>query len=233
MSEMNAFVAGATGFTGRAVVEALRAAGATAIAHVRPDSSDLALWRDRFASIGATVDTSEWNAREMADTLQKHHITHVFCLIGTTRERAKAAGQSAIASYQAVDFGLTKLLADAAVASKCAPRFIYLSSAGASATAMGAYLQARWRAEEAVRNSGLPFAIARPSIITGDRAQARPAEKFSATLVDQTLSVAGFFGAKTLRDRYRSTDNTTLARALLRIAVAKNGSIVYESEELR
>ena len=233
MSQMVAFVAGATGFTGRAVVEALCATGATAIAHVRPDSADLAVWRDRFAAMGAAVDTTAWDRSAMTDTLQQHKVTHIFCLIGTTRERAKAAGESAAASYQAVDLGLTQLLADAAVASKCAPRFIYLSSAGASATAMGAYLQARWSAEAAVHNSGLPFAIARPSIISGDRQQSRPAEKLAAALVDQALGVVGFFGAKTLRDRYRSTDNKTLAQALLRVASAAPSGITYESEQLR
>ena len=47
-----AFVAGATGFVGRAVVPALRRAGVTTIAHVRPDSARLDEWRKRFASTG-------------------------------------------------------------------------------------------------------------------------------------------------------------------------------------
>ena len=49
MARGAAFVAGATGYTGRAVVERLVADGFEAVAHVRPDSSRLASEREALA----------------------------------------------------------------------------------------------------------------------------------------------------------------------------------------
>lgn len=67
-----AFVAGATGLTGRFVVRHLRALGHDVVAHVRPDSSRLSEWRAAFAATGAVVDTSPWDADAIARSLSGH-----------------------------------------------------------------------------------------------------------------------------------------------------------------
>jgi uncharacterized protein YbjT (DUF2867 family) len=213
-----AFVAGATGFTGKALVAALRQQGIATIAHVRPDSRDLPHWQEYFAGIGAEVNTTVWQPEQMAGTLRRLGVTLVFCCVGTTRARMKAQG-AAQNSYEAVDFALPKLLAEAAANAGCVKRFVYLSSMGAGPTAQGAYLQWRWKAEEAVRAAGVPFTIARPSIITGHRDQERPSEAFLGKALDGALGALGMLGAKTLRDRYRSTTDMRLAHALLRLAL--------------
>ena len=85
MTAPRAFVAGATGFVGRAVVAALRERGVEVIAHVRPGSAREADWRARFAELGAEVDTTAWEPAAMTATLAARAPTHVFFLIGTTR----------------------------------------------------------------------------------------------------------------------------------------------------
>ena len=114
-------------------------------------------------------------------------------------------------------------------------RFVYLSAAGVSASATGAYGKWRWKAEEAVRASGLRYTIARPSFITGpDRDDGRSLERAGASAIDGALAVVGALGARTFRDRYRSNTNHELARALIRHALdpaALNREI--ESEHLR
>src|SRR5215208_1501420 len=64
-----AFVAGATGYTGREVVRQLVERGVRAVAHVRPDSPRLAEWRERFAELGAEVDATPWEEPAMRASL--------------------------------------------------------------------------------------------------------------------------------------------------------------------
>jgi uncharacterized protein YbjT (DUF2867 family) len=227
-----AFVTGATGFVGRAVVPALRAEGARVLAHVRPDSSRLAEWRERFAAQGAEVDATPWEADAMAATLRRIAPTHVYFLIGTTRSRA---AQEGIAGdrYQAIDYGLCRILVDAAVASGARPRFVLLSSVGVSATASAAYLKAHWMSEEAVRGSGLPWLIARPSFIAGPgRDDARPAERVGAVIGDGLLAVAGLVAPR-VRARYRSTTPEILGGVLARQGLAGGPDRILEGDDLR
>ena len=214
---MQAWVAGATGFTGKAVVAELRARGVAVVAHVRPDSRDLDKWQAYFTGLGAVVDTSPWTPEAQRAALATHGVTHIFCCIGTTQKRMRAQGQAAN-SYEAVDYALPKLLAEAAAHVGTVSRFTYVSSLGASASATGAYLHWRWKAEEAIRASGVPFTIARPSFITGARDESRPTESWASQVSDGLLSVVGLLGAKTTAARYKSTDDVHLARALIRLA---------------
>jgi uncharacterized protein YbjT (DUF2867 family) len=215
-----AFVAGATGYTGREVVRALASSQAVAktVAHVRPDSTQLADWRKRFADMGAEVDATAWDEAALTETLTALAPTCVYALLGTTRHRAKGEGLAAAEAYERIDYGLTAMLIRAATACGSTPRFVYLSSAGVSEGSSNPYMQARARAEADLRASGLPFTIARPSFITGpDRDDSRPMERVGAAFSDAALAVFGAFGAKGIQARYRSTTNTVLARALVRL----------------
>lgn len=228
-----AFVAGATGYTGREVVRAAVAAGVETIAHVRPDSGSLPKWRAHFQEQGASIDTTAWELPAMRATLERLRPTLVFALLGTTRARGRHAPAGVEESYETVDYGLSVLLLEAAT--PCAPRFVYLSSAGVGPRARGDYLSARWRVEQAIRASGLSHVIARPSFITGpDRDETRVGERVGAAMSDAALSVVGALGGRRLRDRYRSTTNVVLARALVRLALDRDaGDGVFESEQLR
>lgn len=231
-----AFVAGATGYTGREVVRSLRARGVETVAHVRPDSPRLEAWRERFLALGATVDTTAWERAPMAETLRRLQPSVVFALLGTTRRRERAAAAAGrVESYQTVDYGLTHLLLQAAVESGVRPRVVYLSATGVREGTRNPYLSARARVEQELRRSGLPFLIARPSFITGaDRDEPRPLEQLAAAVADTALWAVGRLGARRLADRYRSTTASALGAALVRLALAPGPpEQVVESEGLR
>ena len=229
---MTAFVLGATGFVGREVVRQLCVRGAKTYAHVRPDSKQLAEWRARLGELGAEVDTTAWDARAMAARFRELGPEQVYVLIGTTRNKAKSdAVQGNI--YEAVDLGLTKIAVEAARASEVSPRIVYLSSVGADPNARSAYLKARGQAEEAVTTSGLPWVIARPSIITGEREDGRLGERTAAVVGDGLLAVVGVLGGGKLRARYRSTTPDVLASALIRIGEAPETGVIVDGAALR
>lgn len=121
-----AFVAGATGYTGQAIVAHLCALSIDTVAHVRPDSSRLAEWRARFQALGARVDTTPWRISDratdasgvskametldevcsetrndidgagMSATFRALHPTHVFAALGTTLARSRRGSDSSI-----------------------------------------------------------------------------------------------------------------------------------------
>ena len=228
---MTSFVLGATGFVGREVVRQLCVRGTPTLAHVRPDSKQLEDWRGKLTALGATVDTTPWDVPALAARWKTLAPAQLYILIGTTRGRAKADGVDGDI-YERIDFGLTKLAVDAAVASGATPRLVYLSSIGADPAARGAYLKARGKAEACVRDSGLPWAIARPAIITGDRDESRAGERTAAVVGDGLLAVAGLF-SRALKQRYTSTTPDVLASALIRLGEQPEANAVADGAALR
>jgi uncharacterized protein YbjT (DUF2867 family) len=230
------FVAGATGYTGREVVRACRARGLDTVAHVRPDSRSLADWRERFEALGARVDTTPWQLGALTATLTALAPAQVYSLLGTTRSRAKTETGSAVAdTYEAVDYGLSVMLLEAAVASASRPRFVYLSAMGAEGRPMNAYMDVRKRVEAAVRGSELPYLIARPGFITGsDRDEWRAGERIAATISDGVLGVLGKLGAKRVATKYRSMSGAELGRALVELGAREpEGRVIAEVEQLK
>lgn len=233
------FVAGATGFTGRAVVQQLCEAGEVVVAHIRPGSSSLERYGPGFEALGAEVDTTPWSLPELRARLIALEPTHVFCLIGTTGARMKAlereGKQAAAASYDAVDYGLTAMLVEASEAVPVRPRFVYLSSMGVGPRALNAYMAARWRAEEAVRHATLPFTIIRPGLITGpNREDDRPAERITGALMGGVFGAARKLGLARLADQYTPTDDAELAAGIIRHALNPTSpSDIIEQHQLR
>lgn len=235
---MIAFVTGATGYTGREVVKELVEKEIKTYAHIRPNSPHLKKWSDYFKELGAFVDTTPWNEQKLEETLEKIKPTHLFCLIGTTlkkmkEEKRKSPSQQI--SYESIDYGLTVLLLHAAKKITPSPLFVYLSASSVNQKSVTPYSRVRWKTEQAVINSDLAYLIARPSFIIGlDRDDKRTIEYFGAKLSDGLLSVAGFLGAKRIKNRYRSTTNKILAPSLVKWSLdpaIKNR--IIESEELR
>ena len=232
-----AFVGGATGHTGREVVRQLCEAGIETVAHIRPNSSKLEHWQEQFGAWGSKVSTAAWGTDEIARDICEFKPDLVFGLLGTTKARAKRAAQAgrdaAKESYEAVDLGLTLELLEAAKQSGSSPCFVYLSSAGAS-SGMGHYLKIRQQVESLLTQSELPYIIARPGIIIGERDESRPLEEIGAVINDSFSKLIGGIGLKKLSDRYRSTTNIILARALVRSALnPQDRFVILESENLR
>ncbi len=230
------FVAGATGYTGHALVRRAQARGVDVVAHVRPDSAALREWRTRFESLGATVDSTSWDDDAMHATLDRIRPTHIFALLGTTRARARrsANADERARPYETVDYGLTALLIRAAVASEVAPRFVYLSSMGADARSRNAYIQVRGRIEHELRDSGLRYLVARPSFITGpDRPERRRLERIAARAVNVAVRLLGVVRMGRLGARARSIDATTLADSMIDLALdPATENRVVERDEL-
>lgn len=214
-----AFVLGASGYVGASLVEALARDEhvARVVAHVRPESPRAAALADRLGRSAprAEIDRTPLEAGPLVETLEALAPTHLFLCHGTTARRARSEGITD--PYETVDLGLTRLLCEAAAALPRAPRVVHLSSMGTGPRARSAYLSARWRAEEVVRASGLPYTICRPSFLTGpDRTESRPGERWAARILDPLLGLLGMLGARRLAARYRSMDAAEAAEGLVR-----------------
>ena len=232
-----AFIAGATGYTGRHVTERLARQGVRTIAHVRPDSPALGSWTARFAAAGAETDVTPWADEEMARTMARVRPEFVFALLGTTRARAardeRATG--APAGYEAVDYGLTAMLLGAVRAAGIRPRFVYLSSMGARAGSRNAYLEVRGRFEAELQASGLPWLIVQPSFISGsDRDEGRMLERVASVATDIALDAVSFFDAGRLRDRWGTLTGDELAAGMVRLALAlPDGRALVDAADIR
>lgn len=236
-----AWVAGATGYTGREVVRSLVAAGVSTFAHVRPDSPQLARWQTHFSTMGAHVDATPWTSAALSNRLAEVQPAIVFSLLGTTRARArevsKQGGDPQEASYEAVDYGLSAMLLEATRRSCPGARFVYLSALGVKPNSQGgsSYNGVRARLEAELLSSGLPYVIARPGFVTGDdREESRPVERVAARTSDVLLGVAGALGARKLRDGLQSLTGAQLARALVSLALDPGaGGAIASPVELR
>lgn len=156
--ERTAFVAGASGFTGRAI-----AAQDPAVHGV-----DLRLQVRASSRQGAALDADPRTVKLGLDdipalTEAMRGADAVLQLVGTVRARFDAQ-----TSYESVDFGTTRTLLAAATAAGVS-HFLLLSSVGAG-TGLGSYLQWKKRTEALVVDAGLPYTIVRPSYLAGDAA---------------------------------------------------------------
>jgi uncharacterized protein YbjT (DUF2867 family) len=225
-----AFVAGATGYTGRNVVRALVARGVRTVAHVRPGAPSLEAWRGRFAGEGASVDVSPWTPEGMVGAMDRWRPNFVFALLGTTARRGKVDG----GSYESVDYGLTVMLLDAASGLTPRPCFVYLSAVGAGRRTANPYLLARTRVEARVLALDGPHLIARPSFITGpDRPEPRLAERAAARVVDAVSGALATVGVSGPRERYGSMTGPELGEALVRLAIDRGVRGIVEAGLLR
>lgn len=225
-SDPRLLVFGASGYTGRALVVAAREAGHDVVAHLRPDSPSGETMRPQWERAGVRVETCPWEPEAIDALVSSVQPTCVYALLGTTRKKAKAAGQGA--DYASVDKDMT-LMALRATARLAAEhrderrRFVYLSALGVRPGASNPYLRVRAEVEAELRERasevGFDFVIARPAFITGsDRKESRPAERAAAILSDGPLKLLGALGLTGVRDRFMSIDAAALASGLLRAA---------------
>ena len=225
------FVFGATGYTGRSIVEALALQERPVVAHVRPGSSSQEVVDALADQPAVTVDRSPWKAAALDVALRRLRPSMVFTCLGTTRKRGKSDGST----YESVDYGLTHMVLTCAGHMATRPHFVYLSAAGADRPS-NAYMRVRTRIEKELADSGLSYTIVRPAFISGDRDESRPMEAFGAVAFDGLLKAAGALGARTLRQRYRSITGERLGRAMVVLARedrAAGRSATYDGEALQ
>jgi uncharacterized protein YbjT (DUF2867 family) len=149
------FITGATGFVGRAVIQALRAEGCVVRCLVRRGSE-----RD-LHGLGA-IERVEGDVM-VRQTLDEgiagcQAVVH---LVGIIREHPSTG-----VTFERVHTQGTINVLDAATVAGVG-RLLHMSALGTRAGARSRYHRTKWAAEEAVRSSPIPWTIFRPSVIYG------------------------------------------------------------------
>ncbi len=228
-----AFIAGATGYLGRKVIEYLVAEGVETYAHIRPDQKHIDEWVEYFVSMGATPDLTPWEQKDMSKLMTKLHPTLAFSFLGSNRLRTKKIGNIKPNpfedSFQAVDYGLTAMMIRAATSATSQPRVIVISAVGAQKHSFSKFLKTKGQLEEFTKSSKLPYTIIRSPKITGqdrtDRSDEAARKIIWRDVLVDTVPI------KKLANRYHSIDNDYLAQAVADIALdpsTKNSVILPE-----
>ena len=214
-------VAGATGAVGTALVPALRQQGFEVIPHVRPKTAERhPLGKDPAALVCDLADSGKLDAAMV-------RAQAVVCLVGTMRRRF-AAGDT----YESSDHRPVVQLVESAkrVPSAGQRHFVLLSAYGVRPG--GGYLGWKHRAEEVVRQSGLPFAILRPSFLDSRQSASQPSDgeqRKPPPGIGAALRLAGALtGLRGFADDLRPLPIEVLCRAIARIVRdrAPNASVL-------
>ena len=214
---MEAWVAGATGLVGRLLVGELSA---------RPEvQSVTALVRRAEDRTFPKVEERVVEFERLALELAGRTATHVFCCLGTTQ--AKAGSEAA---FRRVDYEYPLALGRAAVAAG-ARKFLVVTALGADPSSRIFYNRVKGELERDLAALGLAeLHVFRPSLILGERAERRVAEKI-------TMGVAKPLGGLFVGPlkRYRPIEGMDVARAMANVALASDprGALsVYESDRI-
>ncbi len=158
------FVAGGTGFVGRTVVRTLLARGFLVRCLVRPGSESNLRGFESIDRVPGDV------MRPSGLVTCVEGSAAVVNLIGIIREHP-SRGVTFDRLHVEATANLLAVAKEAGV-----KRFIQMSALGTRPQARSAYHRTKWRAEEAVRQSGIDWTIFRPSIIFG------PGDEFISVL---------------------------------------------------
>ena len=199
MKQKSAIVLGATGLTGRHLVDRLvaddrygevRLFSRRSLEHPSPKIREY---------IGDILQLEQFREDFTADV--------VFCCVGTTSSKT---GDRNI--YRAIDYGIpyhAALLAR----EKLIPSFLVISSIGANPKSRVFYTRTKGEMEEAVLALQIPHTcILRPSLILGDRKERRRTEEAGAVIM-QSLR---FLMIGNLRN-YRPIEAATIASAMIHL----------------
>lgn len=148
-------ITGATGFVGSHLVARLKREGQAVRCLVRP-TSDVAWLRQHSVEL-VTGSVNDPQSLQVA----LRGATAVVHLVAIIRERGRQ-------TFNYVNYLGTKAVVEAAQEAGV-PRFIHMSALGARSDPAFPYLCSKWRGEETVRASGIPFVILRPSLLFGAR----------------------------------------------------------------
>ena len=148
----------------------------------------------------------------------------VFCALGTTIKQAGSRD-----AFRRVDLGIPAQAARLARAAG-ATQMLLVSSMGADVRSRVFYNRVKGEAEAAVRGAGFEAVqIVRPSLLTGDRAEARAGEQVAEAVLGalRPLLVGPL-------KNLRPTAADDVAAALVALAAARRpGATVYDPEAIR
>jgi uncharacterized protein YbjT (DUF2867 family) len=211
MAEAVAIVAGATGLVGQALVRELAAESR---------------WREVRALVrhalppelsGPTIIAVQIDYSRLEPPPLWAAADHVFCALGTTMRQAGSA-----AAFRRVDFEYPVALARAAQA-QGARHFLLVSALGAAPGSRVFYNRVKGEVEAAIAALGFrSVTIARPSLLLGQRAEPRPAERLGKVL--------GVIAPP----RWKPVPAARVARALVEAAKRDSPGIhILENRDLR
>jgi uncharacterized protein YbjT (DUF2867 family) len=208
-----AWIAGASGLIGSKLLPLLLAdATVTAVASLGRRAVELTHPKLTQRTVDfAALDAAGLPAPDVA-----------LCALGTTINKAGSA-----AAFRAVDHGAVLAFAKAALAAG-ARRFVVVTSLGADPNSMVLYNRVKGEVEADLRVLGFAsLAIARPSLLLGDRAESRPGERV-AVVVSRVL------GGLLRPFESRPIEAEVVAKALLAITRdPPSGAAVYPSSRLQ
>ncbi len=216
-----AIVAGATGLIGRALVRHLVGVGAY--------DRVIALVRRAGDVAGDDVVTPVVVSFERLEhTPLPFRGADVYCCLGTTMARVKTR-----AAFRRIDVTYVVRLAALAQAGGAAA-FGLVSALGADLDSPFFYNRCKGEAEKGVASVGLPsVAIARPSLLLGDRAEARRGERIAAAILRPLDGLLASPLAGPLR-RLRPIDADTVAAALAAVVPQRRPGVrLYDPDALR
>ena len=199
---MEAWIAGATGLVGRALVaelsRRLSSGNVTALVR-RAEGRKLPHVEERSV---------EFDRLELE--LAGLSASHAFCCLGTTI--AKAGSQEA---FRRVDYDYPLAFGRAARAAGVR-KFLIVTALGADPKSSIFYNRVKGEIEQALAELDFPeLHVFRPSLILGERAERRPAERVAQALARPVGSL--LFGPL---KKYRAIDGTAVARAMANVALA-------------
>ncbi len=206
-------LAGATGLVGRSILDGLLADPSVQSVHV------LARRNPRVAHARLTCRIVDFAALPPLPPVDE-----IYLALGTT---IKVAGSQA--AFRAVDFDANLAVARAALAAG-ARRCGLVSAMGANANSRVFYNRVKGELEEALAR--LPFAglvIARPSLLTGDRAALGQPERPLEKLSEAFMKVFGSL----IPANYRPIAAARVARTLLARTPSADGRVVVFSGEMQ
>lgn len=217
MSGRNAVVAGASGLIGGLLVQLL--ADEPGVARV------VALVRRPLPSSPAAKVLSCIADLDRPETYREHlRGADVVSCLGTTIKKAGSAE-----AFRKVDAGYPSALAREASAAG-ARQFAIVTAVGADARSSVLYNRVKGEVEDTVRALAFPAGVKifRPSMLLGDRAERRPAERVGQAVMGATAAL--FAGP--LR-RYRAIPAADVARAIANaLRRAEPGVHVFEGDSL-
>jgi uncharacterized protein YbjT (DUF2867 family) len=151
---VNVFLTGATGFVGRNMLKRLLAEGHNVRALVRDPDKAKELAQERVQLVAGDVadGTGLDRAIEGCDA--------VIHLVGIIVENGKN-------TFQRVHHIGTRNVVEAAKRAGV-KRFVHMSALGARPDGAASYQVTKWKGEEDLRRSGIPYCILRPSVIFGE-----------------------------------------------------------------
>jgi uncharacterized protein YbjT (DUF2867 family) len=151
---MKVFLTGATGFVGRNMLKRLLAEGHSVRALVRdPQKANISA-REKVELVAGDVAEGTGLAQGMQGCDAVVH------LVGIIVEKGKN-------TFERVHHIGTRNVVEAAKRTGI-KRFVQMSALGARADGPAAYQVTKWKGEEEVRRSGIPYCILRPSLIFGE-----------------------------------------------------------------